>query len=139
MRRAFLFISLVAIATIAIAATASARTETRFSVVASKGHGHQVGSHSFLQHGRLSQPGDRDDVVGRYQAKFTQRSNHKLRLRAVASFPGQGSLKAKGFLSGRNSRVPIIGGTGAFNGAAGKLKIHNLRHGRALLTFIFVQ
>ena len=140
MRKVLLLVSLAAVAVAAVAATASARTETRFAVVASKGHGHSLGGHSFLVHGRLSQPGDRDAHVGRYEAKFTQRSNHTLRLRAVANFRGEGSLKAKGLLSrGPNSRVPIIGGTGAFNGAAGKLKIHNLRHGRALLTFIFVQ
>jgi hypothetical protein len=45
----------------------------------------------------------------------------------------------KGTVGRGDNRISIIGGTRAFNGAAGKLKIRTLKHGRALLTFVFVQ
>ena len=38
-----------------------------------------------------------------------------------------------------DNRLSIIGGTGEFNGAAGKLKTRNLGHKKTLLTFAFVQ
>ena len=36
-------------------------------------------------------------------------------------------------------QVPIVGGTRAWNGAAGKLLIHNRKHNQALLKFDVVQ
>src|SRR5256885_10891492 len=107
MRRVLLLAALAVLAVVAMGATASARSETNFSVVALNGHGHRVGSNSFLVHGRLAQVGDTDDLVGRYAAKFTRLGNHRQRIRAVARFSGEGTIKAKG-VGGRGNRIPII-------------------------------
>src|SRR3954463_14771911 len=96
MRKALLPLALAAVAVFVMAATASARTETRFSVVGSKPHGHRLGPHKFLEHGRLSLPGDSDDVIGRYVGTETELSHHRLRSRVISHFRGRGSLKAKG-------------------------------------------
>ena len=75
--------------------------------------------------------------------KFTPQKNHnrhgELKVKGVAHFRGQGSLKVQGGAGPGDNRVPIVGGTGAFNGAGGKLETHNLGHKMTRLTFIFVQ
>jgi hypothetical protein len=134
--RRFLWIgALVAVLGALFATSAGARTETRFSVIAHQTSGHRAGN-QFVIHGRLLQPGDRDDVVGRFRAKFSRRG----RVHAVAVFP-DGKLKAQGNTRGNRNgrRIPIVGGSGRWNGAAGKLKTHNLGHHETLLTFIVVQ
>ena len=133
--------SLAVLAFVAIAATASARTETRFSAIDIKTSVRHVNRTTIIQRGRLVNPFDRDEVVGHDVVKISfHPKSRSARVRAIAFFRGQGSLKVKGHLgSGRNNRIPIIGGTGAFNGAAGKLKLHDLSSRRTLLTFIFVQ
>src|SRR5207244_4416158 len=115
-----------------LAATAGARSETRFSVVAKNTSGHRAGANHFVVRGKLLQPGDLDDVVGSYKAKFSQRGG----IHAVAFFP-DGKIKVQGNTNA--SRIPIIGGTRRWNGAAGKLKTHNINHRLTLLTFIVVQ
>jgi hypothetical protein len=130
--RRFLWVgALVAVLGAVIVSTAGARIESRFSVLAHQTSGHPVGNH-FISRGRLVQPGDRDDVVGRYRAKFSRHGG----VHAIAKFP-DGTIKIQG--NGSAHRVPIIGGTGRWNGAAGKVKTRNLRHGYTLLTFIVVQ
>jgi hypothetical protein len=138
MRKVLLALALAAIVALAGVATAGARTETRFTVLEIQKSSHRVGD-SFVAHGALYALGG--GRVGRDVVKVTQVGKRRLRVKALARFRGQGSLKVKGVL-GRglnNNRVPIIGGKGAFNGAAGKVKVHNLHHNRTLLTFAFVQ
>jgi len=143
MRKLFLLASVaaVAIAAVAIVSSASARTETRFSVIDVKTHARQVSRTTVIQRGRLVNPADQDQVVGHDVVKIAfHPKSRTARIRAIAFFRGQGSLKVKGtFGGGRNNRIPIIGGRGAFNGAAGKLKTHTLSKRKTLLTFIFVQ
>jgi hypothetical protein len=141
MRKALLPLAVAVVAVVVMAATASARTETRFTVVGSKPHGHRLAPHKFLEHGRVSLPGDSDDIIGRYVSRATELGHHRLRSRVITHFRGRGSLKAKGVetFTSNESRIPIIGGTGEFNGAAGKLIVDNLSRGRLLVTFIFVQ
>ena len=71
-------------------------------------------------------------MVGHFRAKF-RRGGH---LGAVFTFDN-GKLRASG--NQKNHRVPIVGGTRAWNGAAGKLLIHNRKHNQALLKFDVVQ
>jgi hypothetical protein len=138
MRRIFLAVALAAIVMAAVAATASAQRVTTIRVVATQTSQHRSG-HSFIARGRLAEPGNLSDVVGRYQAKFTPRPHHRVRIRGVASFFGQGTLKVKGIEGPRDNRILVIGGTGHFNGAAGKLKTRSLSRRNTLLTFAFVQ
>ncbi len=132
MRRFLLLGAVVAVVAGLFAATAGARTETRFSVIAHQQTGHRAGSSHFVISGSLLQPGDRDEVVGHFRAKFARHG----RVHAVASFP-DGKIKVQG--NQNANRIPIIGGTRRWNGAAGKLKTRNLSKRDTLLTFIVVQ
>ena len=137
MRRVLLLLSLAGLAVLAIPAIAGARTETRFSVVAVQKSQHNSGSGFIVRERLFALNGV---AVGHDHLKITPRGHNAVRIRAVAFFRGQGSLKVKGIVGrGRNSRLPIIGGTGDFNGAAGKLKTHSLSGRKTLLNFIFVQ
>jgi len=138
MRRILLIAALAAVAVAAIAASASAQRVTTITALSIPRSQHRSG-HSQIQRGVLVDPTDRDDHLGRFHAKFTPQGRRGLRIRAVAVFGGHGSLKVKGTVGRGDNRISVIGGTRAFNGAAGKLKIHTLKHGRALLTFVFVQ
>jgi hypothetical protein len=131
MRRFAALLALVALAAGVLAATAGARVESRFSVIAHATHRARVGNHQ-LEKGRLLVPGDRDDIVGHYLAKFSRRG----RIHAVAIFP-DGKIKIQGNTNA--NRIPIIGGSGRWNGAAGKLKTRGLSRRDTLLTFIVVQ
>ena len=119
-----------------LALAASGQTATKIGVISvrkSQSFSHNVGR----ERGVLVHRGVR---VGDYSIRFKVIRPHRARARAIASFTGRGSLKIKGvFGTGKNNRIPIIGGTGEFNGAAGKLKTHELSGRRTHLTFLFVQ
>jgi len=138
MRKVLLLAGLTVMAVAAIAATASAQRVTKLRVVTYREHAHRVGN-AFVVHGLLKDAANRSNRVGRFEAKFTRRSHHRTGIRAVATFGRTGSLKVKGVQGPGDNRTPIIGGTGAFNGAAGKLTTRNLRGNHTLLTFLFVQ
>jgi hypothetical protein len=132
MRRFLLLGALVGVVAAILAATAGARTETRFSVIAHNQSAHRVGPKHFVVKGSLLQPGDRDNVLGSFKAKFASHG----RIHAVAFFP-DGKIKIQGRTNA--NRIPIIGGTRRWNGAAGKLKTRQLNKNNSLLTFIIVQ
>src|SRR6266516_6772532 len=119
MRRVFLLVSLAAVAIAAIAASASAQTATKFSVVAVNKSSQRSG-HSIIVRQRLLQPGNLSNQVGHATVKITPR-HRRVRIRGVGVFRGEGSLKVRGTEGPGDNRLPIIGGTGEFNGAAGKL------------------
>jgi hypothetical protein len=122
------------VAALALAAvtgtTAGAQTVSKFSVQTVNTHPlHGSGP---VQVGRLAEVGEPREFVGRFAARFTQ--NH---VKAVASFNGRGRIKFAGNLS--NNRLQILGGSGVWNGASGKVKVHNLPGPEVVLTFTVVQ
>jgi hypothetical protein len=136
MRRVLLLAGVTALAVAAMAASASAQRTTTLSVIAVQKSQHRVSHTRFISKGALVRS---NRVVGHYRARFTfRRHSRNTHINAVAKFR-RGSLKVNGTQGPGDNRVPIIGGTGRFNGAAGKLKTHNLGHNQTLLTFVFVQ
>jgi hypothetical protein len=138
MRRVLVLAALAAFAIAAIAAPASAQRVTKIRVVAIQKSIHRVGR-TVRARGKLVKPHHRHHRVGRYHARFRPRGRHRVSIRAVAIFRGEGSLKIKGTEGRHDNRLVVIGGTGEFNGAAGKLKTRDLRGNKTLLTFLFVQ
>jgi hypothetical protein len=123
-----------AVAVLALAAvtgtTAGAQTVSKFSVQTVNTHPlHGSGP---IQVGRLSEVGEPRETVGRFKARFTR--SH---VKAIASFNGRGRIKFAGNL--RNNRLQILGGSGVWNGASGKVKVHNLPGPEVVLTFTVVQ
>lgn len=137
-RTVLLLSGLTVLAAAAIVATATALQATKLRVVTHHEHARRI-AHGFIVRGQLVDAANRRNRVGRFEATFRPLGHHRVRIRAVAVFDRIGSLKAKGVEGPGDNRLPIIGGTGAFNGAAGKLITRNIRNDHTLLTFVFVQ
>jgi hypothetical protein len=131
MRRVITLVVIAVLAFAALAATAAARTESRFNLIETVKSGHKVNNNTFITHGVLSVPGDRDDIVGTDTVKFRRHSIHA----RVHAFGG--TMKAQGNFAA--NRIVIVGGSGRWNGAAGKIKFHSLSHNKTLLRFDVVQ
>lgn len=146
MRRVFLLVSLTVVAIVALAALASAKnantTTTKFSVIDVQQSSRAI-HNGFVTRGDLVQPGDRDDVLGHDVVKFKPRQSadrhNRYEIKAVAHLRDRGSLKVQGGVGPGDNKIPIVGGTDDFNGAAGKLLTHNLGKNTTRLTFVFVQ
>jgi hypothetical protein len=120
-----------ALVALVFATSAAARSESQFTVIAHDTH-HKQRNHTFILKGKLLQPHNRSNVVGHFRAKF-RRGGH---INAVFTFDN-GKIKANG--NQNNNKVPIVGGTRHWNGAAGKLLIRNKKGHNAKLKFDVVQ
>jgi hypothetical protein len=129
MRRVLLVGVLAAVAVAALVGTAGARTESRFSLIEVAKAQHRVGN-KIITHGNLYTTGG--SFVGTDRVKFSKRGN----IHARARFGG-GTLKAQGNVNA--SRILVIGGTGRWNGAAGKINFRPLSRHKTLLRFAIVQ
>src|SRR5690348_11877501 len=127
MRRVLLVGVLAAVAIAAFAATAGARTESKFSLIEVQKAQHRVG-HKFITHGNLYTTGG--TFVGTDRVKFSPRGHGTIHARARF---GGGTLKAQGKVNA--SRILIVGGSGRWNGAAGKINFRSLSHRKTLLRF----
>jgi hypothetical protein len=131
MRRLILIGIVAALAAAVLAPTAGARSESTFSVIAAGTH-QKKRDHAFILKGKMREPGNRSNVLGHFRAKF-RRGGH---IGAVFTFDN-GKIKASG--NDNHNKVPIVGGTRHWNGAAGKVLIRNRKHNDALLKFDVVQ
>jgi hypothetical protein len=151
----WLCIAAVAVIVIAIpAAAASARrssakprTETQFTVFDKTIAHHPSAKGGVVFRDILAEPNDHSDLVGHLRGVITpcRHAGCFLNKDRVHIF-GAGDLKVRQkFLESapdrQNQRLLIIGGTGEFNGAAGKMIEHVIATNpdRALLKFDFVQ
>jgi hypothetical protein len=126
--RATLAAAGVALATIAaFALPAGAATPDHFTAEEFSVTGVTVAQH--VSHGQLI---FRDElkrhhrVVGHNKGVCHRTATRgRIRCRVVFTFPA-GKIKAKGVFGGPDNKLPIIGGTGAFNGVAGKLLFQDI-------------
>jgi hypothetical protein len=131
LRKALSAAGLVAVVAAGIlVASAGAQTASRFTVVDVP---KRITHHGTVTVGKLTKPGTRRVVVGHDRIKFNPKTGHA---RGVFIFPN-GKIKAAGFLE--NSRVQVLGGTRAYNGVAGKVKIHKSHGNDTPLTFVLVR
>src|SRR4051794_6520360 len=86
MRKVLLLLSIAAVAVSALVATASARTETSFSVVEIQKSSHRAGHNTFITRGQLVQPTDQDEAVGHDVVKGKVVGHRRFRIRAIAYF-----------------------------------------------------
>jgi hypothetical protein len=68
--------------------------------------------------------GDRDDVVGHQRGRCRRLTNTKSHCHIVFFFPN-GKVKTQGrsFYRREHDRLPVVGGTRAFNGVGGKVLV----------------
>jgi hypothetical protein len=124
-------------------ASAKPRAETRFTLLEVTTSQRRVG-HGFVSRAKLFIPGTHDLVGHDIVAGQPCQSRRCIKIRALAHINGEGDLKIRGRVrrgasSRANRRFLIIGGTGEFNGAAGKVIVASLNTRRTLLHFDFVQ
>ncbi len=129
MRRFTALVIAVVLALAVMAASAAARTESKFSLIEVAKSQHRAGN-KFITHGNLYTTGG--SFVGTDRVKFSRKGN----IHARAHFGG-GTLKAQG--NANASRILIVGGSGRWNGAAGKIKFRSLSRRKTLLRFAIVQ
>jgi hypothetical protein len=129
-----------ALAAAAVAVPASAQTATKFRVLAITVSAHRVSSDTFAFRDRLVKPRNHSNVLGHDEVQCTQLSRTTLHCRAVFFF-SNGKVKAKGNLdtTERRNKVPVIGGTSAYNGVAGKAIVTFRPHDRSLIEFTLVK
>ena len=130
--------AVAALAVTGIAATAaSGRVVSKFSVVAVARHERVVGKTDVI--GGVLKPVGDDQVIGRFKIKETPISGGRERERANTFFRGEGLIKVRGVEGAGDNRLQIVGGTGAWNGASGKVLTRGLSEKRELLTYTVVQ
>lgn len=120
-----------------VAATAAAQTATRFSVVTLTKSSHPSG-HNIIVRSELVEPAERSEVIGHGLARFTPRARNRVRARIVFYF-ADGSLKVTGVFGPTDDQLTIVGGTGRWNGASGKVRLHNAGQGAERYTFTVLQ
>lgn len=120
-----------------VPATAAAQTSTKFRVVTVTKSSHPSG-HSIIVRSKLVEPAERSEVIGHGLATFTPRAHNRVKARIVF-YLADGSLKVKGVFGPTDNLLRIVGGTGRWTGAGGKVRLHNAGHGAERYTFTVVQ
>ena len=122
------FVLAAVIATLGVAMfaiPASASFDRHFSVIERQLSGGPVGEHAFRFKSELLQPHNRDNRVGRDHGKCREAPHRKLRCRAVVHLNGEiggfGDIRVRGDIGRGDNRLNVVGGTGDFNGVAGKV------------------
>ena len=139
MRRVILASGLAAIAALILAVPAFGISRLHFSVLAITRSQHPGPHGTFVFRDRLFFHHRR---VGHDLGRCRRRTRTRLHCRVVFVFP-PGNIKAVGRIRFgrhglRDNKLPIVGGTRAFNGVGGKLLIHGIRGRRTRLEFFLV-
>jgi hypothetical protein len=79
------------------------------------------------------------NVIGRFKIKETPISGGREREHGITFFRGEGLIKFKGVEGAGDNRLQIVGGTGVWNGASGKVLTRGLSERRELLKYTVVQ
>ena len=120
--------ALIALAVLAI--PASARLDHHFSVITKRTSSHRSGD-TFRFTEKLFATFNRNDQVGHDQVRCHASRSHKFKCRATVHLNGEvggsGSLRVNGNIGRGDNRLNLVGGTGDFGGAAGKVVTHGKR------------
>ena len=131
MRKLIAAASLAAVGLALLAIPASASFDHHFTVLEKASFKPFSNETAFRFRGKLFDPRNRDDRVGRDRGVCKVRPSGTLRCRGTYHLNGEiggfGDIKVRGNLqSGKPQRLNVIGGSGDFNGAAGKLLFEDL-------------
>jgi hypothetical protein len=126
--------------------SAKPRTETEFTVFDKTIAARNTANGGVVFRDILAEANDHSELVGHLRGVGTPCGHGCFRLKVRVHIFGAGDLEVRGkFLESathrQNQRLIIIGGSGEFNGAAGKVIVHSLPRprGSSLLKFDFVQ
>jgi hypothetical protein len=125
MRKFILAGVLAAISSAALVVPASASFDPHFTVFENARFHLLSNERVFTVRGGLYEPFDHNDRVGSDRGRCRVRSEFVLRCRGVIHLNGEiggsGDIKYRGNLKKHEFRVNVTGGSGDFNGIAGKL------------------
>jgi hypothetical protein len=141
MRRFFIAGALAAIGAAAIAIPASGAQSFDFHLDAISTGTHFNQAHNVVTFtNRLVQHGDRDDKVGHNRGRCRIKTRTRSHCHIVYFF-SNGKVKTQGRSNPRsqNSRLPVVGGTRAFNGVAGKVLTSGALNRVTHLHFVLVK
>jgi hypothetical protein len=129
--RKFVLASIIATLGVAmLAIPASASFDRHFSVIGKQVSGGPVGENAFRFKDKLLQPHNRANRVGRLKGICRAASPRAIRCHADVHLNGEiggfGDLRVRGNIGRGDNRFNVVGGTGDFNGVAGKMLLHNL-------------
>ena len=112
-----------------LAIPASASFDRHFSVIGKQVSGGPVGENAFRFKDKLLQPHNRSNRVGRAKG-ICRASQRATRCHAVVHLNGKiggfGDIRVRGNIGRGDNRFNVVGGTGDFNGVAGKMLLGNL-------------
>lgn len=141
MRRPFLAVAVLA--SLAAPATANASFASHFDVLGKTVDQHRTHRGGFAFKDNLLDPANPSNSVGHDRGRCTPRVEDRvLHCRAVIVLNGElggaGTLNVKGNLTRHDNRLEVRGGSGDFNGAAGKLEIEDQARNTDVLHFAVV-
>jgi hypothetical protein len=118
-----------------LAATASATFDPQFNVIEKQVSYHNVSGHGFSFKGKLFNPQNRADRVGRDWVRCKFNRHHRLKCRALAHLNGEiggfGNIRVSGGVGRHDNRLNVVGGTHDFDGVAGKVLVRSLHEQHA--------
>jgi len=128
--RKFLLAGLLALLSAAVLASSASAFDHHFTVLSKTTSGHRDGN-VFRFKDVLLNPNDRSDRVGRDRGKC-RFSRHNSKCRAVIHLNGKiggfGDIRVKGDTGRNDKRLNVVGGSGQFDGVAGKMKLHGTKN-----------
>jgi hypothetical protein len=130
MRKVIPAAALAALGSVVVAVPANASFASHFTVF-EKARFHVLSNdRAFTIKGKLFDPLNRDDRVGSDRGRCRIRPHEVLRCRGVMHLNGEiggsGDIKYRGNVRPHDSRLNVTGGSGDFNGVAGKWVFDNL-------------
>ena len=133
MRKFMLVGALAALGTALLASSASA-FDHHFTVLAKTTSAHRSGN-TFRFKDNLLDPNNRGVKVGRDHGRCTAKGHHgAVKCRAVAHLNGKiggfGDIRVRGNFDRHDKRLNVVGGSGQFDGVAGKMKLHGTSNKR---------
>jgi hypothetical protein len=130
MRKFFLAGVIATLGVAMLAIPASASFDRHFNVIEKPVSGGTVGENGFRFKSKLLQPHNRANRVGRNNVTCREATPRKFRCHAVVHLNGKiggfGDIRVRGDFGRGDNRLNVVGGTGDFNGVAGKVLVHGL-------------
>jgi hypothetical protein len=130
MRKLVVVATLAALGLALLAIPASASFDHHFRVFEKASFNPTPNEQAFRFKGKLFDPGNRHDRVGRDHGLCKVRPHNALKCRGTYHLNGEigglGDIKVRGNLRRGDNRLNVVGGSGDFNGVAGKVVIRNL-------------
>jgi hypothetical protein len=132
MRKSMLVVALAVLGSAVLVSSASA-FDHHFTVLSKTVSGSRSGN-TFRFKDKLFDPNNPGVKVGRDHGRCTAKGHRAIKCRAVAHLNGKlggfGDIRVHGDFTRNDNRLNVVGGSGQFDGVAGKMKLHGTSNKR---------